>query len=184
MKVVCQIDDGVYEVVEESYSHWGVLTKTGEVVWVHKDVCVELEEEESKVVEQLPHKEIKFREFCYIGDDPFQVLKSDCTRPDYYFTGEKVKLDNSVVSDGGSSSYYKLELPEWLIEKIVKDGAVETEDLIEVVFDSNFDYGNIFKSLVRAMKTEQGEGKAGNTTEYEMNKIKYSADKIKEKSSR
>src|SRR5574338_1257092 len=85
-----------------------------------------------------------------------------------------------IASDGGSSSYYCIQLPEWLIDSIVAEKAVQAEDIIEVVFGRNFDYGNAFKSLVRAYGREQGGGKAGNTVEYEMNKIIYSANRIKE----
>ena len=38
----------------------------------------------------------------------------------------------------------------------------------------------MFKSLVRAYGTTQGAGKEGNDISYEMNKIIYSANKIKD----
>jgi len=84
-----------------------------------------------------------------------------------------------IKSDGGSSSYYDIPLPPWLIDVIVERGFVKTEELIEVFFRNDFDYGNLFKSLVRANQLEVGGGKEGNSVEYEMNKVIYSAGKIK-----
>ena len=46
-----------------------------------------------------------------------------------------------VKSDGGSSSYYTLD---------INHTKVETEDIIRDVFGNDFDFGNAFKSLVRA----------------------------------
>ena len=78
---------------------------------------------------------------------------------------------NQVTSDGGSSSYYTLN---------INDTVVETEDIIRDVFGNDFDFGNAFKSLVRAYLNTQGKGKAGNNLSYELNKIRYSLNKIKE----
>ncbi|MCP3685070.1 MAG: hypothetical protein GY861_20605 [bacterium] len=95
-----------------------------------------------------------------------------------------------MKSDGGSSSYYNIELPEWLIDRILErrteEGKfyVKTEECCEVMFGNDFDYSNIFKSCVRAYGTEQGGGKAGNDVSYEMSKVQYSANKVKELSER
>ena len=74
-----------------------------------------------------------------------------------------------VKSNGGSSSYYTL---------VINDKTVETEDVIRDVFANDFDFGNAFKSLVRAYGALNGAGKDGNTVEYEMNKLRYSSKKI------
>ena len=94
-----------------------------------------------------------------------------------------------IKSDGGSSSYYDIYLPTWLMQAMVDrevDGKVyiKTEELIEVAFESDFDFANAFKSLVRAFGTMNGGGKAGNDVDYEMNKVQYSANKIKERNKR
>lgn len=81
-----------------------------------------------------------------------------------------------IVSDGGSSSYYKL--PNSLVEKVVQTSELQTEDIVEHVFDNDFDFGNIFKTLVRLHGLSKGVGKAGNTAQYECNKILYSIKKI------
>ena len=96
----------------------------------------------------------------------------------------------AIKSDGGSSSYYDLELPEWLVNNILerktKEGKfyIKTEECCEVFFGNDFDYSNMFKSSVRSYGTEQGTGKAGNDVNYEMSKVQYSANKIKELSNR
>ena len=74
-----------------------------------------------------------------------------------------------IKSNGGSSSYYTL---------VINDKTVETEDVIRDVFANDFDFGNAFKSLVRAYGALNGAGKDGNTVEYEMNKLRYSSKKI------
>ena len=85
-------------------------------------------------------------------------------------TPVETPVDAPVVSDGGSSSYYELN---------INGNKVETEEIIDQVFGNDFDFGNAFKSLVRAYASTKGSGKAGNSIQYEMNKIIYSANKIK-----
>ena len=81
-----------------------------------------------------------------------------------------------IVSDGGSSDYYKL--PNSLVGKALATSELQTEDIIEHVFDNDFDFGNIFKTLVRLHGLSKGKGKAGNTASYECNKMLYSVKKI------
>ena len=88
----------------------------------------------------------------------------------------KLKKGYPIVSDGGSSDYYKL--PNSLVEKALTTSELQTEDIIEHVFDNDFDFGNIFKTLVRLHGLSKGKGKAGNTAPYECNKILYSVKKI------
>jgi hypothetical protein len=88
--------------------------------------------------------------------------------------------DQSTVikSDGGSSSYYTF--PKALVDKALLTGKLETQDIITHGFGNDFDFGNAFKSLKRLYEIKCGGGKEGNTPEYEVNKIKYSLDKILE----
>ena len=92
----------------------------------------------------------------------------------------------AVASDGGSSSYYDISLPKWLIARILEryeDGHayIKTEELIEVAFDNDFDAGNAFKSAVRLWGSFNGAGKAGNTVSYEKKKIEYSVGKLEQR---
>lgn len=94
-----------------------------------------------------------------------------------------------VKSDGGSSTYYDIDIPAWLLYTLnerQKEGKcyIKTEELIECGFSSDFDAGNIFKSLVRAWGALNGAGKAGNGVDYECNKIVYSANKLKQRNQR
>lgn len=92
-----------------------------------------------------------------------------------------------IKSDGGSSSYYDLPISDKLLIKVLnscnEDGKcyVKTEDLIDELFENDFDFGTMFKSVVRGYLQTKGEGKAGNDLDYEMNKVVYYANKIKEK---
>lgn len=90
-------------------------------------------------------------------------------------------INKPLKSDGGSSSYYDLPLSQKTIDFIKEHGYVKTEQLILDIFDNDFDFGNSFKSLVRAKGITQGGGKAGNTVGYEMNKVVYSSNKIKDR---
>ena len=77
-----------------------------------------------------------------------------------------------VTSDGGSSSYYGLE---------VAGHKIETHDIITDVFDNDFDMGNMFKAQVRIQAAINGSGKAGTSIEYDLNKIIYTCNKLKDK---
>jgi hypothetical protein len=95
-----------------------------------------------------------------------------------------------IKSDGGSSSYYDIELPHWFVQLIVDradnkgKAFIKTEELIEVLFKSDFDYANIQKALVRSFGAQNGAGKEGNDVDYEQNKIQYSSNRIKERAKR
>ena len=92
----------------------------------------------------------------------------------------KTSKKEPIESDGKSSSYYDLNLSQKTIDFIRENGYVKTEMLIYDVFDNDFDFSNAFKSLVRAWGTVNGAGKKGNNLYYELNKIDYSVNKIRE----
>lgn len=92
----------------------------------------------------------------------------------------------AIASDGGSSSYYDIELPKWLIARVLEryeDGRpyIKTEELIEIIFQNDFDASNGFKSMVRLWGTFNGAGKAGNSLSYERKKIEYSINKLQQR---
>lgn len=91
-----------------------------------------------------------------------------------------------IASDGGSSSYYDIDVPGWLLDRIRERyiagrAYIKTEELVEVAFDSDFDAGNVFKSLVRMWGAFNGAGKAGNSVGYEKKKIEYSVGKLEQR---
>lgn len=95
-------------------------------------------------------------------------------------------VKGKIKSDGGSSAYYDLPLSDKLVELLLQrkeEGRafIKTEELILEVFDNDFDAGNICKALIRAWQTTKGGGKEGNTLVYELNKIRYSLNKIEER---
>lgn len=97
--------------------------------------------------------------------------------------GVLVEPSGAIKSDGGSSSYYDIQLPDWLIDLIIERRYIKTEELIEVL-GSDFDLGNIIKCAVRINSLQNGVGKAGNDVSYDANKIIYSAGRLKERDKR
>lgn len=88
-----------------------------------------------------------------------------------------------VKSDGGSSSYYQLNvrLPADRVKPLgngvaVVDVSLETGDLIRALVDNDFDLGNIIKACRRMHLAKHGKGKAGTSVEYDANKIGYFRD--------
>lgn len=96
------------------------------------------------------------------------------------------EVGGAIKSDGGSSTYYDIPLPEWLVSRIVGryldgNGYIKTEELIEAMFQSDFDAGNALKSLVRLWGAFNGAGKEGNSVSYERKKIEYSVNKLEQR---
>lgn len=92
--------------------------------------------------------------------------------------GQELGSKQPIKSDGGSSSYYTIPLPNDVIDKIVKNRAIETEDILKYGLGNDFDFANAAKSLIRLWGTVNGAGKAGNDAKYELSKIRYSLNKI------
>ena len=94
----------------------------------------------------------------------------------------------AIKSDGGSSTYYDIALPDGLFDELIRrkqnegQAYIKTEEIIELGLGNDFDAGNIFKCLVRMESLKQGKGKAGNSLEYDANKVLYSAKKIARRS--
>ena len=115
-------------------------------------------------------------------DDPYVYFTDDYGITAYHYSNmfNKVSQDvldtiaptGKVTSDGGSSSYYELE---------VAGNKIETHDIITDVFDNDFDMGNMFKAQVRIQAAINGNGKAGTSIEYDLNKIIYTCNKLKAK---
>lgn len=93
-------------------------------------------------------------------------------------SGEEVKnTSGAIKSDGGKSDYYKITLPQWLLDKHSEKGFIMLEDLAEVIFDNDFNFTNVFKAQKRMFELKNGRGKEGNTFEYDATKVKYYVDK-------
>ncbi len=88
--------------------------------------------------------------------------------------------EDSVKSDGGSSSYYSISLPPEVLARIAETGCIEVKDIVKHGFDNDFDAGNIIKATKRIMDTKAGRGKSGTDIKYDSNKIKFFAEEIKE----
>jgi hypothetical protein len=111
----------------------------------------------------------------------YAVHPKFCEKVNFIETVTQSPFPNKpIISDGKSSSYYDLKLSQKTIDFIVENGYVKTEHLIHDIFYNDFDAGTAFKSLVRAWGTINGSGKQGNSLQYELNKIDYSVNKIRE----
>ena len=88
----------------------------------------------------------------------------------------ETKTTEEITSDGGSSSYYFTKLPKHLIDQIVETGGIEIKDIIRYVFDNNADAFNIVKAQKRIIEHSKGKGKAGITSLYDANKIRFFAE--------
>lgn len=85
-------------------------------------------------------------------------------------------LGKGIESDGGSSDYYFTSLPKHMIDQIVETGGIEIKDIIRYVFDNNADAFNIVKAQKRIVESLKGKGKAGITSLYDANKIRFFAE--------
>lgn len=80
-----------------------------------------------------------------------------------------------VKSNGGSSSYYSLTITN----KNGESFQCETGDIIRALVNNDYSLGNIVKACRRVSESLQGRGKEGVSPEYDLNKIIYFAEEIK-----
>ena len=107
------------------------------------------------------------------ASDTREVAVSLCER---YKFEPILSYDKIVVkSDGGSSSYYDFDLVEG--EGVKK---IRTKDLIRDFLGNDFDFGEALKALRRLYLVKTGGAKEGSTADYEINKIKFFLNEIKE----
>ena len=98
---------------------------------------------------------------------------------DWWFSESELELvtnDNSktsIVSDGGSSSYYAQQIPKGMLERFNATGTIEAKDVIRLFLGNDFNMGNIFKAYCRITSLRSGKGKAGVDEEYDLTKAKY-----------
>lgn len=171
--IVSHLDDELFEKAANKLTESGVEQNSdhlmAEVFTILKDSGVG---EDAEIFDSILSKAISLTQANSVGEQENQ--------------GEGDSVNGKIVSDGGSSSYYDLPIPDWLVlaisDRQAKGNAhIRTEELIDCLFGNDFDFGNVFKSLVRAYQATKGGGKEGNSVEYDCNKITYSANKIKER---
>lgn len=95
------------------------------------------------------------------------------------------KNDNKIKSDGLSSDYYKIYIPDEVLETIIQrkkdwgESYIQTNEIIRFALNNDFDMGNIFKCMVRVTSLLNGKGKYGADLSYDINKINWSANQMK-----
>lgn len=80
-----------------------------------------------------------------------------------------------VKSDGGSSSYYQLNIVN---RKTGETFSCEMGDVIASVYDNDFDMGNVAKAMRRIAQDRKGLGKEGNDSLYDANKCVYFSEML------
>ena len=83
--------------------------------------------------------------------------------------------NKKIQSDGGSSTYYQLEIKNGTGEVF----KCELNDIIRDVFYNQFDLGNIIKGTRRIAENRFGMGKKDVSVQYDANKIIWFAEEIK-----
>ena len=94
--------------------------------------------------------------------------------PMYEIVEEDSESTGPIKSDGGSSSYYELEIKN----KAGETFKAEVGDVIRAMVGNDFDFGNCVKALRRMYLCTKGAGKAGVSLDYDGNKVKYFIDEI------
>lgn len=90
-----------------------------------------------------------------------------------------------VKSDGGSSKYYELPVPQYLVDHILaqieagEQPTMETGDIIKMLVNNDFDMGNIIKAQRRIYMAKMGLGKKGTEIEYDLRKTEYFTSEIR-----
>ena len=118
--------------------------------------------------------------------DPYKVKFDDYdVRYNWWFTDKCLELVNddnfenditentSIVSDGGSSSYYAQQIPKGMLERFNATGTIEAKDVIRLFLGNDFNMGNIFKAYCRVISLRNGKGKAGIDEQYDLTKAKF-----------
>lgn len=91
------------------------------------------------------------------------------------YSANTTNQPTTVKSDGGSSSYYEIEITNKHGESIM----VEMGDIIRCAYNNDFDLGNQAKALRRIAQAMVGKGKEGVTIAYDCNKIAYFNNEVK-----
>jgi len=118
--------------------------------------------------------------FTFYNDTPETKTMAEDNNIDQHLPAEK----QAVKSDGGSSSYYELEVPQYVLDRLARQerdceiATIETGDVIRMLVDNDFDAGNIIKALRRIIQAKKGIGKAGTDIKYDINKVKYFINEI------
>lgn len=116
--------------------------------------------------------EITLEDNLSYDPDDLKLIKS----ADEINTSQDESINKGIESDGGSSDYYFTSLPKHMIDQIVETGGIEIKDIIRYVFDNNADAFNIVKAQKRIVESLKGKGKAGITSLYDANKIRFFAE--------
>lgn len=107
----------------------------------------------------------------YVQDSRVEIIWE---RKDAIEDNELVKSEDSlrkpVKSDGGSSSYYKREIPKLMMERWKKEGVIEAKDVMKLFLGNDYNFCNSFKAHCRVQSLREGVGKEGASEKYDLRK--------------
>ena len=83
---------------------------------------------------------------------------------------ENEKGKTSIKSDGGSSDYYKREIPEGMLERWNKGCFIEAKDVMKLFLGNDYNFCNSFKAHCRVQSLREGVGKDGASEKYDLRK--------------
>lgn len=118
---------------------------------------------------------VKGLEYSSWSSEYFELVNEEINTSQNELIKETIE-SQPIHSDGGSSDYYFTKLPKHMINQIVETGGIEIKDIIRYVFDNNADAFNIVKAQKRIVESLKGKGKAGITSLYDANKIRFFAE--------
>ena len=95
------------------------------------------------------------------------VSKSTIEEEDSVENGKSEKL---IKSDGGSSDYYKREIPKLMLERWNKEGFIEAKDVMKLFLGNDYNFCNSFKAHCRVQSLRDGVGKYGASEKYDLRK--------------
>ena len=113
-------------------------------------------------------------DYWWFTDDCLELVSDDDIIENDHAENTPVKSGcGQIVSDGGSSSYYKQKIPKGMLERFNTTGIIEAKDVIRLFLGNDFNMGNIFKAYCRIISLRNGKGKAGIDEQYDLTKVKY-----------
>lgn len=89
------------------------------------------------------------------------------------YTGTTQAVDGPVESDGGSSSYYQIDIPVGMLARWNNTGKIEAKDVMKLFLDNDYNFSNSFKAHARVVSLRRGIGKAGISERYDLKKAVF-----------
>lgn len=131
---------------------------------IYKDGCIAFQDRHLKPfgceLEDLKHPESQLKS---VGVDISEYAHLNTE-------GTKKTEKKPIKSDGGSSDYYKREIPELMLNRWKKEGVIEAKDVMKLFLGNDYNFSNSFKAHCRVQSLREGVGKEGVDEKYDLRK--------------